>query len=139
MIRLCGRLQPSVRMAVIYDNKVLLHTFTWCICIYQPTLRRPLNFVSQYLQRYTGFSASVSVKIWSSPCSTEVMHRGFLQRITFRISFGRERGLFSTIFSFLIITPNHKPILKLPRDIKSYFYISSYPNMSTYIKSNKNG
>ncbi len=103
MIRLCGRLQPSVRMAVIYDNKVLLHTFTGCICIYQPTLRRPLNFVSQYLQRYTGFSASVSVKIWSSPCSTEVMHRGFLQRITFRISFGRERGLFSTIFSFLII------------------------------------
>lgn len=59
----------------------------------------PLCFSSQYLQRYTSFSSSVRIKIWSSSCSIEVMHLGFLQEITFLIWRGRVRTFLSTILS----------------------------------------
>lgn len=59
----------------------------------------PLCFSSQYLQRYTSFSSSVRIKIWSSSCSIDVIHLGFLQEMTFLISRGSVNSFLSTILS----------------------------------------
>ena len=48
-------------------------------CIRVPYRDLLSNFSSQYLQRYTSFFSSASTKMCGSPCSMEVMQRGFLQ------------------------------------------------------------
>ena len=73
------------------------------VSIYFARLAGLMYFSSQYLQRYTSFSTSVSWKIWSSSCSIEVIHLGFLQLITFLISDGK----INTNFSCDDKWPNH--------------------------------
>ena len=48
-------------------------------------------------------SVKMCIRDRSSPCSMEVIHRGFLQRIIFVISFGSFNSFLETISSFSMI------------------------------------